>query len=70
MSQLQIDWTRCDGHGLCTEVFPEAITSDEWGYPMIPRPRISAHQLRDAQRAVALCPALALRLEQTPDVRR
>ena len=51
MSQLQIDWTRRDGHGLCTEVFPEAITSDERGYPTIPRPKISAQHLRDAQRA-------------------
>ena len=44
MSQLQIDWTRRDGHGLYTEVFPEAITSDEWGYPTIPRPK-SAHSI-------------------------
>lgn len=51
MSQPQIDWTRCDGHGLCIEVFPAAIMSDEWGIPNDPVAKTSAQHLRDAQRA-------------------
>jgi ferredoxin len=25
---LDIDWTRCDGHGLCAELLPHRITRD------------------------------------------
>lgn len=63
MKQLEIDWTRCQAHGLCAQVLPEAIASDEWGYPLIRRVRFAGDELIDARRAVALCPVLALRLE-------
>ena len=64
MRRLQIDWTRCDGHGLCAEVSPQIILSDEWGYPVIRRQQITEHDLPDARRAVAVCPALALRVSR------
>lgn len=63
MKQLEIDWTRCDRHGLCAQLLPDAIGVDEWGYPLIRQVRFSGDELADARRAVALCPALALRLE-------
>ena len=25
----------CDGHGLCAELFPERVTLDDWGYPIV-----------------------------------
>lgn len=58
---LEIDWTRCDGHGLCAALLPEAISLDEFGYPIIDRPRLP--EGAPVRRAVANCPALALRLE-------
>ena len=52
----------CEAHGLCAELFPERVTLDDWGYPVIdPRPvprGLKAH----AERAVDTCPALALML--------
>lgn len=34
MSQiLHIDWTKCDGRGLCTELLPTVLGRDDWGYP-------------------------------------
>lgn len=63
MKELQIDWTRCEGHGLCAQVLPDAIGLDEWGYPLIGRTRFAGDELIDARRAVAVCPTLALRLE-------
>ncbi len=33
--RIEIDWTRCDGHGLCARLLPEQITLDEWGFPII-----------------------------------
>jgi ferredoxin len=50
----------CVAHGVCADLFPERISLDEWGYPIIdPRP-IPDHLLGHARRAVAGCPTLAL----------
>lgn len=64
--RLHIDWTLCDGRGLCTEILPELIRRDEWGYPLalgygsdLPVPDWLAVA---AEEAVALCPRMALTL--------
>lgn len=60
--ELVLDPIACVGHGLCAELFPEGVVLDDWGFPVV---RGDAHDpaLRDyARRAVAACPALALRL--------
>ena len=66
MSTLHVDWTRCDGHGLCADLLPEVLTRDEWGYPLArrdDRSRAVAPALEEhARRAGVLCPLLALRL--------
>jgi len=59
---LRVNPIACTGHGVCAELLPELITLDEWGYPVIdPRPVPVALE-RDTRRAVAACPALALKL--------
>ena len=65
MTNLEIDWTRCDGHGLCALMLPEVISLDEHGFPVLTHRQIGDHLTRHARRAVAVCPRLALRLEQT-----
>ena len=64
--RLHIDWTACDGRGLCAELLPELLAEDEWGYPVprdgTPEPAVPGNLTGPAQRAVARCPALALRL--------
>lgn len=69
MRHLEIDWTRCDGHGLCAELLPARISRDEWGYPVLHEVDVAAGAERDVRRAVAACPVLALRLTaaRTPD---
>jgi ferredoxin len=57
-----VDWTRCDGHGLCAALLPGSITLDDWGYPIIDPQRVAAEPVGDVKRAVSVCPALALRL--------
>jgi ferredoxin len=64
MTTLEIDWTRCDGHGLCAELLPDRITRDEWGYPIIAAKPVPPTAEHDVRRAAALCPALALRLQR------
>lgn len=64
--RLHIDWTACDGRGLCAELLPELLGTDPWGYP-VPRdgtrePAIRPELLAHAERATRLCPMLALRL--------
>lgn len=63
-SRLILDPIACDGHGLCAELFPERISLDEWGYPIIGDEPIGGHLLAHARRAVATCPTLALALER------
>jgi len=64
---LHIDWTACDGRGLCTELLGPLLVRDEWGYPRaagygsdVPVP---SALVADARDAVALCPRLALSLQ-------
>jgi ferredoxin len=63
--QLRIDWTRCDGHGLCALLFPERIELDEWGFPILDPQGLTEADLPAARLAVRSCPRLALRLERT-----
>jgi len=59
---IQVNPIKCDGHGLCAELFPERISLDEWGFPIIEEGAVPASLERHARRAVDECPALALRL--------
>jgi ferredoxin len=63
---LQIDWTRCDGHGLCAELLPDRIALDDWGSPIIRPADGSETDDTQLRRTVAACPALALRLATAP----
>jgi ferredoxin len=62
-AKLAVNRVACAGHGVCAELLPELITLDEWGYPVVP---VGAVPPRAARRAVADCPALALRLDTQP----
>ena len=66
---LKIDWTACEGRGLCSDLLPELLESDPWGYPRnragaVPGAltAVPAQLEQPARRAVHLCPRLALRL--------
>lgn len=61
--RIVVDWTRCDGHAMCALLLPEIIAADADGFPVIADPIVEPGMMRHARRAVAACPALALRLE-------
>jgi ferredoxin len=64
---LMVNPINCTGHGVCAELLPELISVDEWGYPIVdPRP-VPPQLDREARRAVAACPALALKLAALPE---
>ena len=62
--RLVLNPIACVAHGMCAEVFPERITLDDWGYPIIDERPIPSSLEGHARRAVAVCPTLALVLER------
>jgi ferredoxin len=68
VARLKIDWTRCDGRGLCSEILPELLALDPWGYPVAragagPGTRlidVPAGLEEHADLAIASCPKLAM----------
>ena len=68
-TRLTVDWTRCEGHGLCARVVPELVQLDQRGYPEFLDAPVPFWLSRDAKQAVDMCPALALsltRVKQEP----
>jgi ferredoxin len=61
--RLRVNPIRCDGSGLCAELFPERIRLDDWGYPIVQTTPLGPDLLPLAERAVRDCPRLALLLE-------
>jgi ferredoxin len=61
--RLRVNPIACTAHGLCAELLPEAITLDEWGYPILDGV-LPDRLLPLARRAVTDCPTLALTIER------
>jgi ferredoxin len=57
---IRVDPVACDGHGLCEELFPERISLDDWGFPMIDPSPIPPQLEVHARRAASECPTCAL----------
>ena len=64
MKRIRVNPIACEGHGLCAELFPERITLDEWGYPIVDPAPIPPSLEKHAKRAAAACPVLALLVER------
>jgi len=62
--KIRVNPILCDGYGQCAELLPEAVRLDEWGYPLLPAEPLPRTLERSARRAVAMCPRLALSLEE------
>ena len=69
--RLLVDWTRCQGHGLCAHLVPELIHLDDHGFPVMLDIPVPQWLERDAEQAVEMCPALALRMaDKAPQPKR
>ncbi|HET7472659.1 MAG TPA: ferredoxin [Candidatus Limnocylindrales bacterium] len=69
-AELVVDRIACDGFGMCAELLPELVELDDWGYPIVARGGVPDALLEHAERAVKVCPVLALRLARPrPDMR-
>jgi ferredoxin len=72
LRRLHIDWTRCDGRGLCSELLPNLLGRDDWGYPLVRNgsrePVVPPRDLHEAIIAVDRCPRLALSLHLEKEI--
>jgi ferredoxin len=66
MIRITIDPVACDAYGYCAELLPEAISLDEWGYPMVDGKPLPPELIATARRAARDCPrrAITLRVKQ------
>ena len=62
-ARVRVNPIACEAHGLCAELFPERISLDRWGYPILDEEPIPAELAKHAERAVKACPTVALLLE-------
>ena len=63
-ARIEVDRTRCEGHGLCAQTAPELLRLDEIGELVINGDELAAEALDRARAAVRACPVAALRLSE------
>jgi ferredoxin len=68
--RIVLNPAECDGFGFCSEIVPDLITLDEWGFPVVVPGPFPAHLDRAARQAVRCCPRRALLLQVTDRKRR
>jgi ferredoxin len=60
--RITIDPVACEAYGYCAELLPEAITLDEWGYPIVDGHPLPVELVDMAKRAARDCPKRAITL--------
>jgi ferredoxin len=63
--KVRVNPIACEAHGLCAELLPERIRLDDWGYPIVDPAPLPLGLRKNARRAVAACPTLALLIQKT-----
>jgi ferredoxin len=59
--RIEVDLTRCEGHGMCEEACPEVFKLNDDGELQVLTDVISDNTRRSVETAVRLCPVNALR---------
>jgi ferredoxin len=62
--RVDVNWDRCEGHGMCADVAPELFELDDEGELHVLREDVPDELRRKAESAMRLCPVAALRLQQ------
>ncbi len=62
--RITIDPVACAAYGYCAEILPEAISVDEWGYPIIDDRPLPAELVALAKRAARDGPKRAIMLRE------
>ena len=61
--RLQIDASRCTGHGRCYTLAPALFDCDDEGFGHVVDEEVTPEQEADARRAAASCPERAVLLD-------
>jgi ferredoxin len=67
--RILVDPIACDAWGYCAELLPEAITLDEWGYPVVDGAPLAPELAVAARRAARDCPRRAITVQERPSGR-
>lgn len=59
-ARIIIDPVACEAYGYCVELLPEAISFDEWGYPIVSNQPVPTELMALAKRAARDCPKRAI----------
>jgi ferredoxin len=62
--RITIDPVACEAYGYCAELLPEAISLDEWGYPIVDTRSLHPELVDLAKRAARDCPKRAITLRE------
>jgi ferredoxin len=62
--KITIDPVACEAYGYCAELLPEAISLDEWGYPIVNDRLLPAELMALAKRAARDCPKRAITVRE------
>ena len=65
--RLRVNPIACEAHGMCAELLPEAISLDDWGYPIVDERPLPPELVDHARRAAQACPTFALLLLRERD---
>jgi ferredoxin len=63
--RIIVDPVACSAYGYCAEILPEAISLDEWGYPIIDNRSVPPELMALAKRAARDCPTRAITVRET-----
>jgi ferredoxin len=61
---ITVDPISCDAFGYCTELLPELVAVDEWGYPVVGSEPVPPRLAARAAEAARQCPRRALHLRR------
>lgn len=62
--RITVDPVACEAYGYCAEILPEAISLDEWGYPIVDDRPLPAGLVDLAKRTARDCPKRAITLSR------
>jgi ferredoxin len=62
--RIVVDWSLCDGNGLCAKAAPTLLAVDEHDALHLLKETVGEEEVRQAQQAVKVCPKAALSLAE------
>ena len=62
--RIVVDWSLCDGNGLCTKAAPKLLAVDEQDALRVLKETFGEEDVRQAHQAVKVCPKAALRIAE------